>query len=83
MASMSQLLNLRDNELDILAKFLGHDIRVHREFYRLPQNTLEIARVGKLLMAMNEGNLDKYTGKSLDEINPLESEYRALAVCID
>ncbi|KAH3755848.1 hypothetical protein DPMN_190547 [Dreissena polymorpha] len=33
-ATMTQLFNLPENEIDILAKILGHDIRVHREFYR-------------------------------------------------
>ena len=31
--TMSELLNLNENEIDILADYLGHDIRVHREFY--------------------------------------------------
>lgn len=29
-ATMSKVLNLKDNEMDDLADFLGHDIRVHR-----------------------------------------------------
>ena len=40
-AVISQLLNLKKNEMDILAGFLGHDIRIHREFYRLPEETLQ------------------------------------------
>ena len=36
-ATMSQIPNLKNNELDQLANFLGHDIRVHRDFYRLPE----------------------------------------------
>ncbi|ESO91856.1 hypothetical protein LOTGIDRAFT_163215 [Lottia gigantea] len=35
-ATVSQILSLKENEMDALAGFLGHDIRVHREFYRLP-----------------------------------------------
>ena len=33
---MSQILNLNENELDVLARFMGHDIKVHRKYYRLP-----------------------------------------------
>lgn len=33
-ATLSQVLNLTNNEMDILATFMGHDIRVHREYYR-------------------------------------------------
>nr|CAH7745321.1 unnamed protein product [Callosobruchus chinensis] len=31
-ATVSQVLNLKNNELDWLARHLGHDIRVHRDF---------------------------------------------------
>ncbi|RXN22575.1 hypothetical protein ROHU_023424 [Labeo rohita] len=37
MATMSKVLNLKDNEMDDLADFLGHDIRVHQQYYRLPE----------------------------------------------
>uniref|UniRef100_A0A9J8A5I7 SET domain-containing protein n=1 Tax=Cyprinus carpio carpio TaxID=630221 RepID=A0A9J8A5I7_CYPCA len=47
-ATLSTVLNLKENEMDQLATFLGHDIRVHREFYRLPESTLQLAKVSKL-----------------------------------
>ncbi|KAK1885095.1 Leucine--tRNA ligase cytoplasmic [Dissostichus eleginoides] len=58
------------SERDILS--LGHDIRVHREFYRLPESTLQLAKVSKLLIAMEKGRLSDLQGKGLDdiEINP-------------
>jgi len=67
-ATLSQIMNLKDHELDILANFLGHDIRVHREFYRLPEETLEVAKVSKLLLLMEKGDLSEMKGKTLDEI---------------
>lgn len=67
-ATVSQILNLKNNELDQLANFLGHDIRVHRDFYRLPEATIEMAKITKLLLAMEKGTLAKFQGKSLDEI---------------
>ncbi|KAI4801795.1 hypothetical protein KUCAC02_019666, partial [Chaenocephalus aceratus] len=67
-ATLSQILNLKNNELDQLANFLGHDIRVHRDFYRLPEATIEIAKISKILLAMEKGSLAAYQGKSLDEI---------------
>jgi hypothetical protein len=84
LATMTQVLNLKDNELDIVAKFLGHNIAVHREFYRLPQNTVEIAKVGKLLFAMNRGQMDMYAGKSLDDIKILDNGkiYNCLSIIV-
>lgn len=35
-ATTTQILNLKNNELDQLADFMGHNIAVHRQFYRPP-----------------------------------------------
>lgn len=67
--TMSQIMNLRDNELDVLADFLGHDIRVHREFYRLPQETMQVAKVSKLLLAMESGQIKEQSGLNLDTMD--------------
>ena len=67
-AISSQLLGLKDNELDVLAQFLGHDIRTHREYYRLPNETMQLAKLSKLLLMMDQGTLVEQSGKTLDEI---------------
>ncbi|XP_070785442.1 uncharacterized protein [Enoplosus armatus] len=59
---------MTDTEMDQLANFLGHDIRIHREFYRLPEKTLQLAKISKLLMALEQGRLAEFHGKNLDEI---------------
>ncbi|XP_047658877.1 uncharacterized protein LOC113659136 [Tachysurus fulvidraco] len=68
MATMSKVLNLKDNEMDDLADFLGHDIRVHRQYYRLPEGTLQLAKISKVLLAMERGQLSQFKGRNLDEI---------------
>ncbi|KAI9521364.1 hypothetical protein NQZ68_007679 [Dissostichus eleginoides] len=68
-ATLSQVLNLKNNELDQVADFLGHDIRVHRNFYRLPVPTTQLAKISKLLLTMEKGQLSSIQGKSLDEID--------------
>ncbi|XP_070398135.1 uncharacterized protein [Nothobranchius furzeri] len=67
-ATMSQVLNLQENEADQLANFLGHDIRVHRQYYRLPQGTLQLAKMSKVLLALEKGTLSLYKGQALDDI---------------
>ena len=69
MATLSKVLNLQETELDQLADFMGHDIRVHRQFYRLPEGTLQLVKISKILMAMEQGRLADFQGKSLEEIN--------------
>ena len=68
-ATMSQMLALRSHELDLLANFLRHDISVHREFYRLPEQTLQVAKVSKLLNAMERGDTVSLQGRNLDNVD--------------
>lgn len=69
LATMLQLLQLSETELDIVAKFMGHDIRVHRQFYRLPDRTVYAGRVAKLLMATDQG-IQTFVGSKLDDLDP-------------
>lgn len=64
----TQVLNLKNNELDKVADFLGHDIHVHRDFYRLPVPTTQLAKLSKLVLSMEKGNLSSMQRKSLDEM---------------
>ncbi|XP_061774235.1 uncharacterized protein LOC133564121 isoform X2 [Nerophis ophidion] len=68
-ATLSTVLNMTDTEMDQLANFLGHDIRIHREFSRLPEKTLQLAKISKVLMALEQGRLSEFHGKNLDEIS--------------
>ncbi|XP_034456692.1 uncharacterized protein LOC117770910 isoform X12 [Hippoglossus hippoglossus] len=67
-ARVFQILNLENNELDHLAKLLGRDIRADRDYYRLPGAAVELAKIAKLLLAMEKGALEKFKGISLDEM---------------
>jgi len=67
-ATLSQVLNLKENELDMLAQYMGHDIRVHRQFYRLPNDVLQTSKLAKRFLLMDSGQLPSQKGKSLDEL---------------
>lgn len=64
-STFSQVLNLKNHELDQVADFLGHDIQVHREYYRLPEATTQLTKISKLLLAMEKGSLTNLQGKTL------------------
>ena len=53
--TLSQLLNLSQIELEQLCHFMGHRYDVHMNFYRLPSDIIQIAKVGKILLAAEEG----------------------------
>ena len=63
-AMVSQTAALSKVDIDWLACHLGHDVRVHREFYRLHHSTTELAKVSKLLLAVDSGNREKIAGKN-------------------
>lgn len=67
-AMISEFLNFEENECDQLANVLGHDVHIHRRYYRLPRGTLQLARMNKVLLAMETGTVSWCKGMTLDEI---------------
>lgn len=68
-ATVVQILNLSKHDMEVLAGFMGHDINVHTSFYSLPQEIIEVARMGRLLSTFNKGTIGQFCGKSIDDIN--------------
>ncbi|XP_060858982.1 uncharacterized protein LOC132936302 [Metopolophium dirhodum] len=66
---MSQLLNLTSNDKEQLANFMGHDLAIHNDYYKLPDETLQISRISKILLAMESGNVHELRGKTLEEFD--------------
>eukprot|EP00794_Sanderia_malayensis_P021147 gene21147-23224_t len=77
-ATVSQIIDLNSSELEWLANHMGHDISVHREYYRLHDSTLELSKVSRLLLAVDEGSAAKWQGKRLSDIDlneiPVEAD---------
>ncbi|KAK3913908.1 Anion exchange protein 4 [Frankliniella fusca] len=67
-ATAIQLLNLRENELAPFATFMGHDIRIHTEFYRLSSDTMKLAEVSKILLNLENGSINRMRGLIIDEV---------------
>ncbi|XP_022530932.2 uncharacterized protein LOC103040472 isoform X3 [Astyanax mexicanus] len=68
-ATLSTVLNLGDPEINQLANFLGHELIVHEEYYSLPERTLQLAKVYKVLTAMEQGRMMEFMGKNFSDIN--------------
>ena len=58
-ATMSQLVELAPSELQQLANFMGHDLNVHMDYYRLPDDIEQITKVGRLLIAAEDGKFKR------------------------
>lgn len=63
-ATVSQIVSLSDEELEWLCNHLGHDVKVHRSFYRLQESSIELS---KLLLAASEGSINKIAGKKITD----------------
>ncbi|KAL1274946.1 hypothetical protein QQF64_027760 [Cirrhinus molitorella] len=86
LAILSTVLNMTDTEIDQLANFLGHNLKIQHEYCQLPEKTLQLAKICKVLMALEQGRLAEFYGKNLDEIviNPdekvLESDWEVRSI---
>ena len=67
-ATVSQSVDITETEMGWLARHMGHNIHIHKEFYGMQESTLEIAVVGNLLLAIEEGRALKFKGKNLSNI---------------
>lgn len=69
LATLTQVLNMSENDLEQLSTFMGHTVNIHRGSYRLPDDVFQTAKVSKLLLLMEKGEAALYKGKSLDDID--------------
>lgn len=68
---------MTEMELQELARHMGHELAVHRQFYRLHEDVTELAKVSKLLIAVENGKAHSFSGMSLDDIE-LDGKYLKL-----
>lgn len=62
-------MDLDSTEVGWLANHLAHDPNTHKSFYRKHDATLELAKVSKLLLVAEKGELGRFAGKKLDDIS--------------
>lgn len=68
-ATVCQIMNLSDVQLEEVANHMGHKLTVHRRFYRLQHDIIELAKVSKLLLAIENGEAAHFANIPLDEID--------------
>ena len=69
LATLTQVINMTENDIEQLSKFMGHTVGIHRGSYRLPDDIYQTAKISKLLLLMEKGQASRYKGKNLDEID--------------
>ncbi|KAG5871775.1 hypothetical protein JTB14_023459 [Gonioctena quinquepunctata] len=68
-ATVLQVINLNETEEEQVASFMGHTKKTYEEFYRLPQDVFQTAKIAKLLLMMDKGEGADFKGKTLEEID--------------
>ena len=73
--------------MDTLAAFMGHSKDVRKQFYQLPSDHLEITKITKILLAMQNGNIKSLGEKTLAEIEKVDLELpgnklEMLCICV-
>lgn len=68
LATSVQVLDLGENELGRLANFMGHDVRIYKDHYRLPSTAVELSQTSKILTLMEGTNVENYRGLTLLDI---------------
>ncbi|XP_046406622.1 uncharacterized protein LOC124171491 [Ischnura elegans] len=69
LATISQIFNMTDNDIEQLATFVGHTAGIHKQSYRLPDDVYQTAKISKILLLMEKGEAADFKGKNLDEID--------------
>jgi integrase len=67
-ATATQAFNFSENDLSVLANYLGHTLQTHRQFYRLPDEAIQLAKISKVLEIVDSGKAAEIRGKSLTEL---------------
>ncbi|CAH0563141.1 unnamed protein product [Brassicogethes aeneus] len=73
-ATVLQVSNFSETDMEQFANFMGHTQKTHAEYYRLPQDVYQTAKVSKILMAINKGDSSQFKGKSLNDIKVSEND---------
>ncbi|RUS79500.1 hypothetical protein EGW08_012732 [Elysia chlorotica] len=65
LATTVQILDMTGDELKMVADHMGHSVSVHTDVYRLQSSLLEKTKVARALIALENGQMSKFAGRTL------------------
>ena len=60
---------MTESELKMVADHMGHNLNVHTDIYRLQSSLLEKTKVARVLIATENGQINKLQGRQLEAIS--------------
>ncbi|XP_045478128.1 uncharacterized protein LOC123683248 isoform X2 [Harmonia axyridis] len=73
-ATISQVSDLSQTEMEQLCTFLGHTLSTHNNYYRLPQEIYQTAKLTKLLLKSQDENIENSSDNDENLNEELHSE---------
>lgn len=64
-----QVVDLSLVETKWFSNHVGHSLSFHKNFNRLYDSVIELAKGSRVLMAVNNGEIAKYQGQRLEDMN--------------
>ena len=74
LATVCQIMMMTESEKTLLSNHLAHNIKTHDSFYKIQEASLSLAKVSKLLILAENGNINQYEGTSIKDIE-VEREF--------
>jgi len=62
-------MDMRDDELKLIADHMGHSVAIHTEVYRMQTSVLERTKVARALLALEDGKLQGFNGRDLSSVS--------------
>lgn len=69
LATAIQVMALPKYQTEWVAEHLGHSLAVHRKFYRQSLDSVEIAKISKLMYLADHGKMNQVKGMTLDSVD--------------
>ncbi|WAR09760.1 MYLK-like protein [Mya arenaria] len=69
LATTTQIMDMRDDELKLIADHMGHSVAIHTEVYRMQTSVLERTKVARALLALEDGKLQGFNGRNLSSVS--------------
>jgi len=64
-----QLVDMDAGQKEWLAEHLGHEFNIHKNNYVLQEPIIELAKISRLLIAVEAGDAAMFVGKKLQDIS--------------
>ncbi|XP_021353744.1 uncharacterized protein LOC110450516 [Mizuhopecten yessoensis] len=68
MATITQVLDLKEQEMQWVLSHMGHTLDVHKIHYRATSDVIEATQIAKILLLQDTGSFGKFRNKSLQDI---------------